>query len=99
MVLVGRGDGGAVHARKVLDSGSAGSSLAIAGRGGGPGAMGWLGVVQGDTGKVQDMVVQWIAAGWEQVGMGVACPWHCMLRLGFRAWGCWVCPERGGGIG
>ena len=32
MVLVGRGDGGAVHARKVLDSGSAGSATASAGR-------------------------------------------------------------------
>ena len=77
------------HARKVFDMGLTGRAPAITGRGGGPGAMGWLGVVQGDAGKVQDMVVQWIAAGWEQVGMGVACPWHGMLRLGFRAWGVW----------
>ena len=32
MVLVGRGDGGAVHARKVLDSGSGCGATASAGR-------------------------------------------------------------------
>ena len=35
------------------------------------------------------MLVQWLAVVWEQVGMGVACPWHGMLRLEFRAWGVW----------
>ena len=46
-------------------------------------------MVQGGKGKVQDMVVQWIAVGWKQVGMGVACHAMAALGLGFRVWGVW----------
>ena len=43
-------------------------------------------MVQGDTGKVQDMVVEALAAGWDKVGMVGA--YHAMaaLVLGFRVW-------------
>ena len=65
----------AVHARRVFDRGSAGRAPANAGRGGGPGARGWHGEVQGDKSYVQDMVALRFAAGWDKVAWWMACPW------------------------
>ena len=51
-VLVGRGGGGAVRARKVLDSGSADRAPMFAGRGRGLVRWGWHGELLGDSGKL-----------------------------------------------
>ena len=84
---------GAVRARRVLDSGSAGRAPANAGRGGGPGARGCHGESQGDTGKLLDVLVPALAVVWGQVGVGVACHAMAALGLGFRAWEVWGCVQ------
>ena len=63
-VLVGRGGGGAVRARKVLDSGSADRAPTFAGRGRGLEQWGGHEVVQGDKGCLLDMLACCLAAGW-----------------------------------
>ena len=71
-MLVGRGGCGAVRARRVFDTRSAGRAPPIAGRGGGPGARGRVGEHQGGRGQLQDKVGCCFAAGLEQDGMVVA---------------------------
>ena len=51
------------HARKLLDSRSAGRAPPIAGKVRGPGARGWHGEHQGGEGQLQDVVVGCFAAG------------------------------------
>ena len=62
---IGRAGGAwARGALQVLDRVSAGSSPANAGRGRGQEQGGRLGVLLGNKCKLQDMVVQWLAADW-----------------------------------
>ena len=72
----------------VFDRVSAGSSPATAGRGRVQELRGRLGVLLGSKGKLQDVVVQWLAAGLVKCPWWWPCPWHGCLGLGFRAWGC-----------
>ena len=58
------------------------------GQGEGPGAKARLGVLLGDSGKLQDMLVYCFATGWASDHGGGACPCHGWLGLGCRVWGC-----------
>ena len=78
------------HACGVFDSGSAGRAPANAGRGGGPGAWGWHGEVQGDRGCLLDMQVAGFWCWFAKWPWWWPCPWHGCLGLGFRAWGVWL---------
>ena len=105
MVLVGRGGGGAVHAHRVFDCGSAGRAPATAGRGGGQEQGGRAGVPQGGGWQLQDVLVTGFGAGLAKWPGWWPCPWHGHLGLGFRVWGagfvsrtcrgygvrCWTC--------
>ena len=62
-VLNRRGDGGAVHARRLFDSEMAGRAPATAGNGVGQERWGCHGESQGDTGQLLDMVVEDFGAG------------------------------------
>ena len=66
-VLVGRGGRGAVRARRVLDSGSAGRAPANAGREGGQEQRLGMGKLQGDKGYVQDVLAHALGAGWDKM--------------------------------
>ena len=76
---VGRGGFGVCMHAGCSTAGLAGRAPAIAARGGGPGARGWHGEVQGDKSYVQDMVALRFAAGWDKVAWWMACPWHGSL--------------------
>ena len=75
------------HARKVLDRVLAGRAPANAGRGRGQEQGARVGEHLGIKGQLQDLVVQWLAAGLDKMGMVGA--YHAMAAfvLGFRVRG------------
>ena len=68
-VLVGRGGGGAVHAHRVFDCGSAGRAPVTAGRGGGQEQGDRARVPQGGGWQLQDVLVSEFGAGGHVHGM------------------------------